>query len=186
MYQYLNSYPEWRNIPSAPNNHFRFFFLHTLPSSIIFKLWHALFYQFYAEISIFSIKNCSIRLLFTSCRSSYTPWYKTEISSTGENRGKTCRVCKKRISIQCENHGFLYLDTNVNKASDQDSISPRLLREGAFILAHPLSILFNRSLTQIHFPSSWKDAYLTPIDKKNKTSQPNNYTPISLLSPIGN
>ena len=32
--------------------------------------------------------------VLTSCtRSSYTPWYKTEISRTGENRGKPCLVC---------------------------------------------------------------------------------------------
>ena len=27
------------------------------------------------------------------------PWYKTEISRTGENRGKPCRVCKNLISL---------------------------------------------------------------------------------------
>ena len=48
-----NSYPEWRNFHFTPNNHYRFFFLHTLPSTIVFKLACELFYQFYAKISMF-------------------------------------------------------------------------------------------------------------------------------------
>ena len=36
--------------------------------------------------------------VLTSCtRSSYTPWYKTEMSRTDKNRGKPCRVCKNYI-----------------------------------------------------------------------------------------
>ena len=43
--------------------------------------------------------------VLTSCtRSSYTPSYKTEISITGENCGKPCRLYKKHVydaNIQC-------------------------------------------------------------------------------------
>ena len=61
-----NSYPELRNFQFAPNHHYGFFFLHTVPSKILFKLGYALFYQFNAEITIFSIKKCSVRLLSTT------------------------------------------------------------------------------------------------------------------------
>ena len=57
-----NSYPEWWNFQLAPNNHYRFFFLHTIP----LKAKYVLFYQFYAKISTFSIKKCSVRLLSTT------------------------------------------------------------------------------------------------------------------------
>ena len=60
-----NSYPEWRNFQFAPNNHYSFFFLQTLPLKIVF-VWYALFYQFYAEISTFSTKKCSVWLLSTT------------------------------------------------------------------------------------------------------------------------
>ena len=43
-----------------------FFFLHSLPSTIVFKYRNVLFYQFYAEISIFFIKKCSVQLLSTT------------------------------------------------------------------------------------------------------------------------
>ena len=58
-----NSYPEWRNFQFAPNSHYGFFFLHTFPSTSAFKLEHALFYRFYAKITVFFIKKCSVRLL---------------------------------------------------------------------------------------------------------------------------
>ena len=36
------------------------FFLHTFPLTIAFKLEYALFYQFYAKITVFFIKKCSV------------------------------------------------------------------------------------------------------------------------------
>ena len=44
-----NSYPEWQDFQFAPNNHYGFFFLHTLPSTIAFRLEYVFIYQFYAE-----------------------------------------------------------------------------------------------------------------------------------------
>ena len=44
-----NSYPEWRGFQFAPNNHYGFFFLHTLPSTIAFRLEYVFICQFYAE-----------------------------------------------------------------------------------------------------------------------------------------
>ena len=95
-----NSYPEWLNFHFTPNHHYWFFFLHTLSLTNVFKLEYALFYQFYAKMGTFFIKKCSLIYdVLTSCmRSSYTPWYKTEISRTGKNCGKPCQVCKKLSS----------------------------------------------------------------------------------------
>ena len=57
-----NSSPEWRNFQFTPNNHYGFFFLHTFPSTmhVAFKLQYSLFYQFYAKITVFFIKNVRI------------------------------------------------------------------------------------------------------------------------------
>ena len=99
-----NSYPEWRNFQFAPNNHYRFCFLHTLPSMIVFKLGFALFYQLmrwnkyslgqemFGSVPIYDV-------LMSCTRSSYTPWCKMEISRMVENRGKPCRVCKNNASV---------------------------------------------------------------------------------------
>ena len=73
----------------------------------------------------------------------------------------------------------------MSKASGPDLISPRLLKEGADILAYPFSIVFNRSLNQGYFPHSWKEANVSPIFKKDDRSLPSNYRPISLLCQAG-
>ena len=86
------------------------------------------------------------------------------------------------IVISCQDVKDVLLHLNATKASGPDLISPRLLREGADILALPYSIIFNRSLDQGYFPSSWKEANVTPIYKKDDKSLPSNYRPISLLS----
>ena len=73
----------------------------------------------------------------------------------------------------------------INKASGPDLISPRLLKEGAIVLARPFSVIFNRSLQQGYFPSAWKTANVSPIHKKDEKSLPSNYRPIPLLSSPG-
>ena len=83
------------------------------------------------------------------------------------------------ISIQGVKDVLLHL--NVSKASGPNLISPRLLKEGADILAYPFSIVFNRSLNQGYFHHSWKKSNVSPIFKKDDQSLPSNYRPISLL-----
>ena len=63
-----NSYPEWLNFQFAPNNYYGFFFLHTLPFTIAFILLYALFYQYYAELSMFLVKKCLVCLLLMIVR----------------------------------------------------------------------------------------------------------------------
>ena len=58
------------------------------------------------------------------------------------------------IVISCQDVKDVRLNLNETKASGPDLISPRLLREGADILALPYSIILNRSLDQGYFPSS--------------------------------
>ena len=87
------------------------------------------------------------------------------------------------MTIQDISYVFQHLD--ITKACGPDSISSRLLKEGCHILAHPYSIIFNRSLEQGYFPWSWKDANVAPIYKKEDKSLPSNYRPISLLSIVG-
>ena len=52
-----NIYPEWQNFQFAPSSHYRFILLHTLPSTIVFKLGYALFYQFYVKWVHFRSSN---------------------------------------------------------------------------------------------------------------------------------
>ena len=68
------------------------------------------------------------------------------------------------------------------KAPGPNSVSPKLIKEAKNELAHPLSKLFNLSLTLKAFPDSWKQANVTAVHKKDDRCLPNNYRPISLLN----
>jgi hypothetical protein len=63
-----------------------------------------------------------------------------------------------------------------SSASGPDGIPGTILRDYANILAAPLTLIFNRSFSQLKFPSAWKKAHVIPIKKKNSE-----YRPISLL-----
>ena len=80
---------------------------------------------------------------------------------------------------------FILKSLPLGKASGPDGINNRILRELSLELSHPLSSLFNFSLTKGIFPSSWKEAHVCPIFKSGDPSLVNNYRPISLLSTLG-
>ena len=76
--------------------------------------------------------------------------------------------------------------TNIesSKAAGVDKLSGRFLKDGTNILARPISVLCNFSISQGVFPSAYKVAKLKPIFKKGKKTDPSNYGPIPLLPSI--
>jgi hypothetical protein len=52
-------------------------------------------------------------------------------------------------------------------------------------IAKPLKVIFNKSLAQGKYPSTWKIAHVIAIFKKGDSSLPSNYRPISLISCVG-
>ena len=71
---------------------------------------------------------------------------------------------------------------NPNKASGPDIISHKMLKLCPEKIAVPLQIIFNKSLLQCKYPTSWKIAHVIAIFKKSDKSLPSNYRPISLIS----
>ena len=65
-----------------------------------------------------------------------------------------------------------------------DAIPSIFFNECKFVLAVPLLILFNRSLSSGVFPDKWKITYVTPIPKGGDNTQVTNYRPISIISII--
>ena len=68
------------------------------------------------------------------------------------------------------------------KAAGSDGIPAILLKRCAEELAHPLCILYQKSLTEGKLPREWKFAKITPIYKKGGKRKPENYRPVSLTS----
>ena len=71
------------------------------------------------------------------------------------------------------------------KAAGPDTLNNRILKELSSPLSSPVCDLFKYSLSKGQFPEAWKQANITPIYKKDDSSDPSNYHPISLLSAGG-
>ena len=75
-------------------------------------------------------------------------------------------------------------DIKSSKAAGVDKLSGGFLKDGADILAKPLSAFCNLSISEGVFPSAGKVVKLKPIFKKGKKTDSSNYRPISLLPVI--
>ena len=73
------------------------------------------------------------------------------------------------------------IEINSYKAAGIDNLSGIFLRDGARVLALPISQICNLSIEKSVFPRSCKIAKLKPLFKKGSLTEPKNYRPISLL-----
>jgi hypothetical protein len=64
--------------------------------------------------------------------------------------------------------------SHLKKASGPDKISHKRLKISPEKIAEPLQIIFNKSLRQGKYPSSWKIAHVIAILKKGDASLPAN------------
>jgi len=62
-----------------------------------------------------------------------------------------------------------------SKATGPDQVHIRLLIVASSIIAEPLTILFNRSLSESKFPAIWKVSHVTPLHEKGPKEFCNNY-----------
>ena len=75
-------------------------------------------------------------------------------------------------------------NTKVSKAAALENLSGHFLKDGAKVLAKPITDTCNLSITSGKFPDSCKLAKLKPIYKIGSLTEASNYRPISLLSLI--
>ena len=71
------------------------------------------------------------------------------------------------------------------KSAGPDGIHSKVVVETQEQLVRPLSIIFNKSLSEGVVPDSWKELDVVPIFKKGKRDDPNNYRPVSLTNVCG-
>ena len=74
------------------------------------------------------------------------------------------------------------LDTK--KSTGFDNLPSRMLKIAAGVLAPSLAFLFNQSVSSGIVPTEWKLARVTPIFKKGKRQDVNNYRPISIIPAV--
>lgn len=68
--------------------------------------------------------------------------------------------------------------------SGPDMIPSILLKNCIHVLALPITIIFNLSLSTGCFPEIWKSSFITPIFKKGDKCQIENYRPICIMSSL--
>ncbi len=71
---------------------------------------------------------------------------------------------------------------NISKSPGPDNIHPRVLKETADVIVHPVHLIFENSLNAGVLPDDWKLANVSPIHKKGNKHVKENYRPISLTS----
>jgi hypothetical protein len=75
-------------------------------------------------------------------------------------------------------------DLDVNKGSGPDGIPPIILKNCASAFAKPLSLLFNRSMATSVLSDRWKVSHVTPIFKKGRRNNVEDYRGVAILSAI--
>jgi potassium voltage-gated channel Eag-related subfamily H protein 8 len=73
---------------------------------------------------------------------------------------------------------------NAKTATGVDNISPKLLHYAIPVIANPISVLVNLSLSSATFPDSLKITRVAPIHKKNSALEKGNNRPVCVLSAI--
>ena len=89
------------------------------------------------------------------------------------------------FSFVSENNVLKYLNSlGINKATGLDGIPSRFVRDGASIIACPLTHVFDLSLIQGIVPDDLKSARVVPLFKKNDKTEVGNFRPVSILTII--
>ena len=70
------------------------------------------------------------------------------------------------------------------KSPGPDNIYPCFLKEVACEITEPLTIIFNKSISESSVVDAWKAANVTPLFKKGPKSKASSYRPISLTSVV--
>ena len=74
--------------------------------------------------------------------------------------------------------------TNERKTAGLDKIHCKLLKIAAEIIAPSLTQIFDKTISSSIFPTHWKLARVTPIFKKGKKDEVDNYRPTSVISAV--
>ena len=138
------------------------------------------------QIVFNDIKNCSI---FKNYFSSLAQNLVSELPLSPNIFTESKIVCYYNNNVVSKNLNFQLLETspekipsilkglNPSKAVGIDNLSGKFLKDGAHVLARPISQLCNLSIKEVSFPRSCKIARVKPLFKKGSKTDPQNSSP---------
>ena len=99
------------------------------------------------------------------------------------NYYKKCNLKERLLFAKIESDKIFKILKNFDesKAPGIDDLSGIFLKDGASLLAAPITQLCNLSISSDRFPDACKIAKLRPFFEKDSKTDPKNYCPISLL-----
>ena len=142
------------------------------------------------QIVFNDIKNCSIfknyfsslaQKLVSELPLSPNIFNKSKIESYYSNNVMSKDLNFQLLETYPEKISSILKGLNPSKAAGIDNLSGKFLKDGAHVLARPISQLCNLSVKLNSFPRSCKIAKVKPLFKKGSKTDPQNYHPISLL-----
>ena len=71
-----------------------------------------------------------------------------------------------------------------SKSLSVDELDNFAVKHAADFIAEPLHHIINLSIMQSKFPTSWKLSKIIPLHKKSSSLKPENYRPVTILSPL--
>ncbi|XP_047989455.1 uncharacterized protein LOC125228811 [Leguminivora glycinivorella] len=98
------------------------------------------------------------------------------------NPSSNINIHSLHIPSRLISHELNHLD--LSKGQGPDDIPPIFLKNTVKTITAPLTILFNKCLSEGVFPSIWKTANIIPVHKGGSKNNVENYRPISILSTL--
>ena len=84
--------------------------------------------------------------------------------------------------IKCKNMEVKINNLNVNKPTTYNNVPAKIIAENKDICSLYLHEIYNNTIMESNFPSSMKNADITPVHKKGDKTDKQNYRPVSILS----
>lgn len=91
------------------------------------------------------------------------------------------RIRLKNVTVSGADVNLILSSFDCNKISNPDDIPMIFYVRLKDTLSLPLSIIFNKSLSEGVFPDLWKLSFISPIFKSGKKSDVTNYRPVSII-----
>lgn len=101
----------------------------------------------------------------------YNPPFHTDLRLTG-------------LSLELFDINKCLSNLDTRSSPGPDGLHPLFLKSCCTLLAEPLLLIFNASLSQGFFPPLWKESFSTPLFKSGDRRDVKNYRPISKLNVI--